>query len=81
MLIRDSARSKMNPWGLAFVAAGLFTIAAGVFNWDWFMNHPKARLVCSICGRGGARIFYVVVGTAFVVLGALFAAGVIHDAK
>ena len=47
-------------------------------DWDWFMNDPKARLVCGVCGRGGARVFYVVLGTAFVVFGALLAAGIIH---
>ncbi|QOV89344.1 immunity 17 family protein [Humisphaera borealis] len=71
----------MNPWGLAFVGAGLFTIIGAVCDWDWFMNHPKARFVCAVCGRGGARIFYVVFGIAFVIFGALFAAGVIHDTK
>jgi hypothetical protein len=69
----------MNPLGLVVVAAGLFSIIAGAMDWDWFMNHPKARLVCGICGRGGARIFYVVLGAAFVVLGVLFATGVIAD--
>jgi hypothetical protein len=61
----------MNPWGLAFIAAGLFTVVAGALNWEWFMNHPKARFVCSICGHGGARIFYIVVGSAFIIFGAL----------
>lgn len=74
-------RRHMNPIGLGFIAAGLFAAIAGVGNWDWFMNHPKARFMCSVFGRSGARIFYVVIGIAFIVLGALFAAGVIQDSK
>jgi hypothetical protein len=69
----------MNPLGLACMAIGLFTVIAAAMDWGWFMNHPKARLVCGICGRGGARIFYVVLGAAFIVVGVLFATGVIGD--
>jgi hypothetical protein len=57
------------------------TIVAGAFDWDWSMNHAKARSVCSMCGRGGARIFYIVIESAFVVFGVLFAAGVMRDFK
>lgn len=71
----------MNPLGLAIIAAGLFTAIAGVGNWDWFMNHPKARFMCSIFGREGARVFYIIIGIAFVVLGVLFAIGMIQDSK
>ncbi|MCK7480965.1 MAG: Imm17 family immunity protein [Candidatus Moduliflexus flocculans] len=35
------------------------------------MNHPKARFFVKIPGRGGARIFYGVLGLALVVLGGL----------
>ena len=69
----------MNPWGIFFVVAGLFTVVAGAMNWDWFMDHPKARFMCAICGRGGARVFYVVIGAALVVFGGLLSAGVIRD--
>ena len=62
----------MNPWGLAFVVIGMFSIAGGACNWDWFMNHHRARMICSILSRGGARVFYVVLGVAFVVFGALW---------
>ncbi len=71
----------MDPWGLAFVAAGLFTAICGIGNWDWFMNHRKAQLMCSFFGRTGARIFYIIVGLAFTIFGVLFAMGVIPDKK
>ena len=69
----------MNVMGIALLVAGVFSILGGVLNWDWFMNHRKAQFVCSICGRGGARIFYVVLGAALVTFGVLLATGVIRD--
>jgi hypothetical protein len=71
----------MNPFGLIFVAAGLFSICGGVFDWDFYMNNRKARFIVGIFGRSGARIFYVLLGLALVVLGALFVAGIIEDAS
>ena len=69
----------MNPWGLIFVAIGVFSTAAGILDWDWFMHHPKARFMASMMGRGGARVFYILLGIALVVLGAPVAAGVVAD--
>jgi hypothetical protein len=71
----------MDPIGYISIAGGLFTLVAAAGDWDWFMNHPKARLFCSIFGRSGARVFYAILGIGLVVLGALMLAGVIHDKK
>ncbi|HEY2839272.1 MAG TPA: immunity 17 family protein [Pirellulales bacterium] len=57
--------------GWILVAFGLFTVGAAALDFDWFMEHRKARPLVSIFGRGGARIFYVLVGAAFLVGGAL----------
>lgn len=65
------------PFGWLFVLAGGFAICGAVCNWDWFMNHRKARFLCSLITRTGARIFYTVLGTLLVVLGVLAAFGVI----
>lgn len=35
----------------------VFSIAGGVFNWDWFMNDHKAYMAVKLFGRNGARIF------------------------
>jgi hypothetical protein len=43
------------------------------------MTHRKAQFVCWLCGRGGARVFYVVLGAALVTFGVLLATGVIRD--
>ena len=35
-----------DAWGLIIVLAGVFSIAGGAFDWEWFMNHRKARAIC-----------------------------------
>lgn len=60
------------------VAVGVFSISGSVFNWEWFMNHRKARFFSNLLGRAGARIFYGILGIAFIVLGILFATGIIQ---
>ena len=67
----------MNGMGVLFIAVGIFGLCAACFDWDWFMNGRKARLVVSLVGRTGARVFYGLLGTGFVVAGALVMAGVI----
>ncbi len=69
----------MNPWGLFFIAAGLFSAAGGMFDWEWFMNHRKAQFMSTILSRTGARIFYVIVGAALAILGTMMAAGLVRD--
>jgi hypothetical protein len=69
----------MKQLGFLLAAAGLFSIAGGIHNWDWFMNHSKVRFMCSILTRTGARIFYVVFGLGIVVMGILIAMGVIKE--
>ena len=54
---------------LFFVLGGLFTMSGGLFNWNWFMLSRRARLIVRIFGRGGGRIFYVVLGAAILVVG------------
>ena len=49
---------------LLFIAAGLFSIAGAYFNWDWYMNNYRARIFVRLLGRGGARVFYAILGAA-----------------
>ncbi|OVE76049.1 hypothetical protein BVX97_02410 [bacterium E08(2017)] len=67
----------MNPTGLIFVAIGIFSMLGGICNWDWFMESRKARFIVKIMTRNGARIFYGILGLAFIVFGALAALGII----
>lgn len=70
--------SSMNPWGLFFFAVGLFALCGAGFNWDWFMEHRKARFVSSVFGRTGARIFYALLGTFLLGIGGLAIAGMVQ---
>ena len=65
--------------GLLFVAIGLFAICGADYNWDWFMNHRKARFFVAVFKRTGARIFYILLGGGLTTLGVLLALGVIHS--
>ena len=44
------------------LGGGLFAIAAAWKDWDFFMNHRKARPLIKVVGRTGARWFYAAVG-------------------
>ncbi len=59
--------------GLALVGIGAFSIAGAAGDWDFFMEHRKARLVAAIVGRDGARVFYGLLGTGLAVAGVGFA--------
>ncbi len=48
------------------LGGGLFTVAGAWKDWDFFMENRRARLLVRLLGRQGARIFYGVIGTAFV---------------
>jgi len=69
----------MNPFGFVFMAVGFFSMAGGIYNWEWFMNNSKARFMSAILTRTGARIFYVMLGFGFVIFGTLVTMGVIRE--
>jgi Immunity protein 17 len=70
-----SEPTTMNPAGLIFVAAGIFSICGAVFDWDWFMNSRKARFFVTVFGRDGARIAYGILGFVIVILRLMLAIG------
>jgi hypothetical protein len=61
--------------GLALVAMGIFTVVAAGMDWDWFMNHRKARLFVSLFGRTGTRVFYGLLGSVLITLGGMLTFG------
>ena len=71
----------MHLWALFFIAAGIFSVCGGVFNWDWYMNLRKARTMVDLFGRNGARGFYIVLGGILVVFGVLAMTGVIDMSR
>ena len=52
------------------IFGGFFTLLAGLSNWNWFWNHPKAKGVLSMCrGKKGAKIFYSILGSLLIAVG------------
>jgi hypothetical protein len=68
----------MNLSGLLILAIGLFSVAGGAFDWDWFMNSRRASIFVRLFKRGGARAFYILLGSGLAVLGVLIALNVIQ---
>jgi Immunity protein 17 len=66
---------------LILIAVGVFALCGAAFEWEWFMNHHKARFVSAILGRIGARIFYALLGIGLIVFGVLSALGVVQNTR
>ncbi|MEM8780999.1 MAG: immunity 17 family protein [Cyanobacteria bacterium P01_G01_bin.49] len=64
--------------GLLVIAGGIFALCGAILNWDWYMNHRKARFFVKIFGRTGARIFYGILGVGLIILGGLIALGILE---
>lgn len=60
-----------------FAAAGAFSLLASVLNWQFFMNHRKARFISRLLGPTGTRVFYALLGLLLIVLGALALVGIV----
>ena len=65
--------------GWFLIAAGTFAICGAVLDWNWFMNNRKAQFFVRLFGRAGTRLFYVILGTILIIMGALMLTGVIKD--
>jgi hypothetical protein len=78
-MLFDLEALRMNPVGLIFVAAGLFSICGAAFDWDFFINSRKTQFFVSIFGRNGARIVYGILGRVIVVMGALITLGILKN--
>ncbi len=66
--------------GWFIMAGGIFAICGAVFDWDWFMNHRRARLFVRIFTRGGTRVFYGLLGAAILFAGMISSMGVVQEA-
>jgi hypothetical protein len=47
---------------VVLMIAGVFSVAGGIADLDWFMQSRRARAVIGLMGRRGARVFYLVLG-------------------
>ena len=63
------------------MACGAFATCGAVGDWDWFMNHRKARFFVRFLGRPGTRVFYGMLGAGLVTVGVLIATGIVESAE
>jgi len=54
---------------ILFIFSGFFSLAGAILDWEWFMTNYRAAIFVRLLGRGGARLFYALLGLALVVLG------------
>ena len=54
-----------------FIALGLFSIVAAIFNLDWSFKTSGAMTFVNWFGRGGARVFYALLGVGLIACGVL----------
>ena len=45
-----------------FAVAGIISLLASAFNWNWFFTAQNAQLIVRNVGRPRARLFYGVLG-------------------
>ncbi len=60
---------SQEPVAFFAFAAGIFVIVAAACDWNWFFGHPRAKFFVDAFGRGGARVFYGVLGCVFLAIG------------
>ncbi len=54
--------------------AGLFSAFCALKEYEWFMHHRKAETMAKLIGYTGTRIFYITLGAALFVVGAVLLA-------
>lgn len=47
---------------ILFALAGVLSLLASIFNWNWFFTAQNAQMIVRNVGRGKARLFYGVLG-------------------
>ena len=49
-------------FGLLSIAVGFFSIFCAFKDYDWFMEHRKAKFLVRTLGRNNVRYFYMALG-------------------
>ena len=52
-----------------FIGLGAFSLIAAAFNFDWYFQTSGAMTFVRRFGRGGARIFYAILGAGLIACG------------
>jgi len=62
------------------LAVGVFALGGAVYQWEFFMSHPKARFLIRMLGRTGTRLFYAALGVLLIIFSAVLATkGLLKD--
>ena len=65
----------MNPKYIVqglFIVAGIISILAALFNWNWFFSAQNAQFVVRNIGRKWARLFYGTLGLILIAAAVFF---------
>lgn len=54
-----------------FIGLGIFSIVASLFDFDWYFKTSGAMTFVNWLGRGGARLFYILLGLGLIACGVL----------
>ena len=55
-----------------FALAGITSLLAALFNWDWFFTARNAQNVVRYMGRRQARLFYGILGIILIGMAGVF---------
>nr|WP_321375338.1 immunity 17 family protein [uncultured Bacteroides sp.] len=55
-----------------FTVAGIISILAALFNWNWFFSAQNAQFVVRNIGRKWARVFYGTLGLILIAAAVFF---------
>lgn len=65
-------------YGYLFIAVGLFTLWGALAKPAFFWSSRRAERTRKLLGENGTMLLYLILGSAFVVVGILSATGVIN---
>lgn len=57
-----------------FVVAGIVSLLAAIFNWDWFFTARNTQNIVRWAGRKRARVLYALLGIVLIVMAGYFLA-------
>ena len=55
-----------------FALAGIVSLLASLFNWNWFFTAQNARFIVQNVGRGRSRLFYGLLGGIMIAMAVFF---------
>lgn len=64
VLLSQGGIPKNSFISAAALVGGPFAIVGAALNWDFFFSDDRAQPFVDLLGRGGARVFYMLLGAA-----------------